>query len=420
MRVIRKGKVMDMNKREIVDGIYSFSMNIDNIIFENMWELPHGVSMNSYIVKGNDVAIIDGVIGWDGVPETLYKNLKDFDIELEDIKYLVVNHVEMDHTGWLTNFKKMSKDFTVVATKKGEDIIKSFYGDDMNILVVKDGDTLDLGHGKILAFYEIPNVHWPETMMTYEISSKALFPCDLYGIFGTVKGHLYDDELTDDEKKIYAEEGLRYYTNVMMTYTPRVKKAIEKTRALDIKLILPGHGILYRGNPDQIVDDYERWGAYTNGQGENEVTIIWGSMYGSTEKMVNYTKGLLEKEGIKVKMVQMPYDTQSNVLTKSLSSAAIIIAAPTYEYKMFPPVAHALDELGRKRMIGKKTLYFGSAGWIGGAKKDFESILETSRMKWDIVDALEFIGTADEDAYQMINHAVKKLIESMKENIYQR
>ncbi len=403
-----------MNKKEVSDGIYALSMNVDNIVFENMWDLPNGVSLNSYIVKGKDVAIIDGVIGWDGIPETLYKNLDEIGIKLEDIKYLVVNHVEMDHSGWIENFKKITKDFTIVATKKAEDMIKAFYGDDLEIKVVKDGDSIDLGNGKVLEFYATPNVHWPETMMTYEVSSKSLFPCDLYGTFGQVEAHLFDDELTPEEKAMYDIEGIRYYSNVMMTYAAMVKKAIVKTRTLDINYVLPGHGILFRSNPNQIIDDYERWSDYTNGSGKKQVTILWGSMYGSTEKMVNFSKQIIEDRGFAVKTVELPKDTQSDVLTKSLDSSAIIVAAPTYEYKMFPPVAHALDEIGRKRMTGKKTLYFGSAGWIGGAKRDFENIIESSKMNWEIIDAIEFIGNARENAYEQIEDAINRLLDSVE------
>ncbi len=406
-----------MNKKEIVNGIYALSMNLKDIVFESMWDLPYGVSLNSYIVKGNDVAIIDGVIGWDGVPETLYQHLNEIDIKLEDIKYLIVNHVEMDHSGWLENFKNLKEDATVVATKKGIELIKAYYGDDMKTLVVKDGDSIDLGDGKVLNFYATPNVHWPETMMTYEVGSKSLFPCDLYGVFGEVNDHMYDDELTEEEKVLYDEEGMRYFSNVMMTYGAMVNRAIAKTRILDIDYILPGHGILYRDNPSKILSDYERWVEYSNGKGRNEVTILWGSMYGSTKRMVNYVSKILENKGIKVNLVHLPYDTQSNVLTKVLSSAAVIIAAPTYEYKLFPPVAHAIDELARKRMTGKQALYFGSAGWIGGAKKDFESMLQEARLNWNVVDAIEFIGTAKDEVFKTVDEAVNRLIDSMKDNI---
>lgn len=407
-----------MKKLEVTNGIYALSMNIESMKFENMWDLPHGVSLNSYIVKGRDVAIIDGVIGWDGVPETLYENLHEMGIEIKDIKYLVVNHVEMDHSGWLNDFKKLHTDCTLVATKKGEEIIRTFYGNDLDIHVVNDGDTLDLGNGKVLSFHAIPNVHWPETMMTYEQSTKTLFPCDLYGSFGTVNDHAFDDELDDRELDLLEEEGIRYFSNVMMTYSAMLKKAIVKTRSLDLQFILPGHGIFYRKNPQKIIDDYDRWADYTNGKGEKAITIIWGSMYGSTEKMVHHVIHTLNDKGITVRTVHLPDDTQSDVLAKTIGSAGVIIAAPTYEYKMFPPVAHALDEIGRKRMTGKAVLYFGSAGWIGGAKRDFESILTSGRMDWQVVDAIEFIGVANKETYQKVDAALDQLIASIEDRIY--
>ncbi len=408
-----------MFKKQIEKDTYMFSMNVEKMLFESMWELPNGVTMNSYIVKGNDIAIIDGVIGWDGVPETLYQAMEEIDVNVDDIKYLIVNHVEPDHSGWIENFKKIRTDFTLVTTAKGAEITKAFYGDDFDILVVKEGDTLDLGNGRILHFHPVPNVHWPETMVTYDEKTKILFTCDLYGAFGSIQDHYFDDEMTEEEMAKYELEGKRYFSNVMMTFVPLLKRAIAKTKTLDLAMIAPGHGPLYRGNPEKIIDGYSRWAEFANGSGKNEVTILWGTMYGSTQKTVEYAKELLEKSGVSVNLLQMPIDTQSDVLTYVLESAGVIVAAPTYEYKMFPPVAHAIDELGRKKMNGKTALYFGSFGWSAGAKKELETLLEEHRMNWNMVDFIEFNGTPKSDDFDLVEQGVLKLIDAMKEKVVQ-
>ncbi|MGS0973709.1 MAG: FprA family A-type flavoprotein [Candidatus Izemoplasmataceae bacterium] len=406
-----------MNKKKLKDGLYMLSMNVDDMLFESMWELPHGVSMNSYLVKGEKTAIIDGVIGWDGVPETLYKELGDIDVDPKNIAYLIVNHLEPDHSGWIDNFKKVNDDFTVVTTAKGEPILKAFYGEDLKIMVVGEGDTLDLGNGKVLSFHPTPNVHWPETMLTYEQCTKALFSCDMYGAFGTVSDRCFYDELSKEEQAVIEEETIRYYSNVLTTFSPMVKRSIAKTKELDVEMILTGHGPAYRGDINQIIAQYESYTNYANGFGKNEVAILYGSMYGTTEKVVHIVKDLIEEKGLKVHMLHMPYTSESEMVAKVFSSAGVIVAASTYEYKMFPPVAHAIDELGRKKITGKESMFFGSYGWNSGAQKDFTTILDTYRMKWNIDHTLEFEGIAKEVQISEIKEAVNDLLKRMKEKV---
>lgn len=406
-----------MFKKKIAEGLFMFSMSVDDILFESMWKLPHGVSMNSYIVKGEKTAIIDGVIGWDGVPETLYKELEEFDINLKDIKYLIVNHLEPDHSGWINNFKEMHSDFTIVTTAKGKPILEAFYGNDFEIMIVGEGDKLDLGNGRILSFHPTPNVHWPETMLTYEELSKTLFSCDMYGAFGSLKDEYLYDNLSVDDKVMFDEETARYYSNVLTTFSPMVKRSIAKTKELDVFMIAPGHGPIYQNSVKKIITQYETYTAYANGQGKNEIAILFGSMYGITKKVVDVVKGIIEEKGIKVHMLHMPYTTESEIVAKVFSSAGVIVAAPTYEYKMFPPVAHAIDELGRKKITGKEAVFFGSYGWKSGAYKEFISIIDGYRMKWNVVDSIEFEGIAKENRILAIKDAVDILISRMKEKI---
>jgi len=362
-----------MKKLKIADGIHMLTMNVDDILFEGIWELANGVTLNSYIVQGEKTAIIDGVIGWDGIPETLYKNLEEIGVDPQNIDYLIVNHMEPDHSGWISSFKKIKDDFTIICTDKAAKMVASFYGED-KIRIVKEGDTLDLGNGKILSFHPVPNVHWPDTMYTYERATKTLFSCDMFGAFGRMGDHCFDDELTPEEVDFFEDEGIRYYSNVMTTFTPSLKKAIEKAKTLEIATIAPGHGPVYRKNPQKIIDDYSRFSLYAEGAGKNEVTILWGSMYGMTEKAVDYVEGVLQKEGIKYSKLRMPLDSHSSMVAAVFKSAGIIIAAPTYEYKLFPPVAEALNELGRKKIAGKTAFRFGSYGWSGGAEKELSEI----------------------------------------------
>jgi len=401
---------------KIADGIHMLTLNVEDILFEGMWELANGVTINSYIVQGDKTAIIDGVIGWDGVPETLYKGLEEIGVDPKNIDYLIVNHMEPDHSGWISNFRKVKDDFTIICTEKAAKMVTSFYNED-KIKVVKEGDTLDLGKGKVLSFHPVPNVHWPDTMYTYERSTKTLFSCDMFGTFGMMGDHCFDDELTPEEVEFFESEGMRYYSNVMITFNSSVKKAIEKAKSLEINTIAPSHGPVYRKNPQKIMDDYMRFTRYAEGAGKNEVTILWGSMYGMTAKAIEHAESILKREGVKYNKLQMPLESESEMVATVFRSAGIIIAAPTYEYKLFPPVAAALNEVGRKRITGKVAFRFGSYGWSGGAEKELKEIIERNKMNWDFIESVEFEGAPKEEHLAKVEAGVLELIKRMRDKV---
>jgi len=403
-----------MRKVKIADGVHMLTLNVDEILFEGMWDIVNGVTLNSYIVQGEKTAIIDGVIGWDGVPETLYRNMEEIGVDPQNIDYLIVNHMEPDHSGWISNFMKIKDDFTVICTDKAAKMVLSFYGED-RIRVVKEGDTLDLGNGKVLSFHPVPNVHWPDTMYTYERDTKTLFSCDMFGSFGKMGDHCFDDELTPDEVEFFENEGIRYYSNVMSTFTASVKKAIEKAKTLEIRTIAPGHGPVYRKNPGKIMDDYARFTRYAEGAGKNEITILWGSMYGMTGKALDHAESVLKREGVRYSKLEAARTSDSEIVASVFRAAGIIIAAPTYEYKLFPPAAAALSEAGRKRITGKAAFRFGSYGWSGGAENELKDIIERNRMNWDFVESVEFEGAPKEEDLARVEAGILKLIEKVKE-----
>jgi len=405
-----------MKKLKIADGIHMLTMNVEDILFEGIWELANGVTLNSYLVQGEKTAIIDGVIGWDGVPETLYKNLAEIGVDPQNIAYLIVNHMEPDHSGWIANFRKIKDDFTIICTDKAAKLVASFYDED-KIRIVKEGDTLDLGKGKVLSFHPVPNVHWPDTMYTYERDTKTLFSCDMFGAFGRMGDHCFDDEFTSEEADFFEAEGIRYFSNVMITFTSSVRKAIEKAKTLAVNTIAPGHGPVYRKNPQKIIDDYSRFSLYAEGAGKNEIAILWGSMYGMTAKAVAHVESLLQREGVKYTKLEMPLESESEMVATVFKAAGVIIAAPTYEYKLFPPVAAALNELGRKRITGKAAFRFGSYGWSGGAEKELKEIMERNSMKWDFVESVEFAGAPKEEDLSRVEAGVMELLNKMKEKI---
>ena len=228
---------------------------------------------------------------------------------------------------------------------------------------------------------------------------------------------LFDDELTPEEIAFFEAEGIRYYSNVMTTFTSSLRKALAKAKALDIKTIAPGHGPVYRKNPQKIIDDYTRFSQYANGAGKNEVAILWGSMYGMTAKAVDYVESILQREGVKYNRLEMPLESDSEMIATVFKSAGIIVAAPTYEYKLFPPVAAALNELGRKRISGKLAFRFGSYGWSGGAEKELKEIIARNNMNWEFIDSVEFEGAPKQEDLMKVEAGVLALLERMKEKV---
>ncbi|WP_353096822.1 FprA family A-type flavoprotein [Tissierella praeacuta] len=406
-----------MNVTKVIDDTYLLSVNVENILFEGLWDIPNGVSLNSYIIKGEKTAIVDGVCGWDGVPESLFALLDELSIDPKSIEYLIINHMEPDHSGWIEAFKEINPNFKVICSKKSAELLDAFYGHTENITVVTDNDTLDLGNGHTLKFVEIPNVHWPDTIATFDTLTGTLFSCDAFGSFGNLKEANYDDMLDSQAIDFYENEAVRYYANIVASFSMPVKKAIDKCSPLPIKIIAPGHGIVWRKDPNKIIEDYARYASYQKGPAKEEITLIWGSMYGMTEKAVDYIVKILEGEDIKVNIHRVPETSWGTVLASAWNSTGIILAMPTYEYKMFPPMAAVLEELGKKKIFGRKAFRLGSYGWSGGAQKELDEIMNKYCMKWDFIDPVEFKGTPREEDLQLIEERVKDLVKEVKKAV---
>jgi flavorubredoxin len=402
-----------MKITNLAEGVDQLSINVEGLLFESLWDMPNGVSINSYVVKGEKIALIDGVCGWDGVPETLYALLDRLKVDIKSINYLVLNHLEPDHAGWIEDFRKLHTDFEVICTDKGAELFEAFFGEGVPIRVVKDDDTLDLGGGKVLTFKTIPHVHWPDAMVTYDAQTGILFTCDAFGSFGKLEGSALDDGYSDDEIAAYEPETIRYYANILSAFSPFVIKAIEKLKTLEIKMIAPGHGLVWHSRVQKIIQDYLDYAGYQKGVARREVTLIWGSMYGMTGDAVKAAIETLEDSGITYHVHQVPDSSWGDILTSVWRSSGIILAMPTYEYKMFPPMAAILEEIGKKKAQGRKAFRFGSYGWSGGAQKELEEIHERSKLCWSFIEPYEFRGKPTDADLRIVKKQVKALVDSI-------
>ncbi len=403
-----------MQAVKIADGIYWIGANIHTEdLFEGIWPIPKGVALNSYIVKGDKIAIIELVREWGGASHILLENMKSIPVDVKDIDYIILNHLEPDHTGFTYTLHQLAPKAEIIATPKGVELVDGFYEIKNNVKTVKTGDTLDLGQGKEFMFAEIPNVHWPETMVTYEKSTKTLFSSDAFGAYGVHKGSIFDDETPDAHKPYWEEEMLRYYANIVAMFSTSVLKAIDSLKDIEIKTIAPSHGLVWRGKPEVVVKKYIRYANYNQDYAEPEICVVWGSMYGNTEAMLSCILRGIESENVPVKIYRVPNDDPSFILADVYKSAGLIIGTPTYEYEMFPPMKYLLDLLKKKRMRFKKVLFFGSYGWSGGAQKDFDEL--STNMKWDILEPVVFRGYPTSEIQKKGEDLAAELARQVKE-----
>lgn len=404
-----------MGPDKIKDNVYRLPATVCcKDLFEGIWPIPNGVMLNSYLVKGNEkTVLIDYVKDWDGAKEEIDEDLKSLGIENNKIDYFIINHMEPDHTGAIKEFVDLNPNMEILCSKKAVDLLKAFYGISNNVRVVEDGEKLDIG-GKTLQFFMTPNVHWPETMMTYLIEDGILFSCDAFGAFG-IYSNSYDDKLTIKERDLLIVETERYFANIISSFSAFCLRAIKKLEAINVNIICPSHGIVWRDNPLEVVKIYERLANYAKGPREKEITIVWSSMYGNTQALVDsFIKGIESVGGIKIHVLQVPQTHESFVLEKAWRSEGIIVGMPTYEYKMFPPMYAVLDQMDRSHITGRKIARFGSYGWSGGALKQFLPFVDS--MKLDFIGEVEYQGAPSEEDREKAFSLASKMAKAILEN----
>jgi len=404
-----------MKIHNIVDDIYRLSVNIEDkdYLFEGIWPIPHGISINGYLIKGEKNVIIDLTQDIMDFPREIEHQMGDASLGIEDIDVIVVNHMEPDHSGWLREFCQKNSKAVIYCTEKAIPLLEAFSGVPADrAIAITDGQILQVGDYE-LQFFNTPNIHWPETMMTYERKRKILFSCDAFGSYGKVdEDAIFDDQISDEKHKFYEDEALRYYANIVATFSTFVLKGLEKLKDLPIDVICPSHGIIWRENPSTIIEMYKRYAEYSKGPGEKEVTLIWSSMYGNTKQILTTIVEVLRKRKIPVHVHQVPGDDIGYILANAWKSAGLLFAMPTYEYKMFPPMAHIIDELIVKRVKNKKVFRFGSYGWVGGAQKDFDE--KTQKAGWDILGNHEWQGAPTEEDHASIRQSIEKYCDTLE------
>jgi anaerobic nitric oxide reductase flavorubredoxin len=354
-------------------------------LFEGMWPITQeGVTYNSYLINGKKKALIDLTKSLKG--EDLLRHIESL-TDIAALDYIVINHMEPDHTGVIRLFQRLAPQAIVLCTEKAKAMLESFYGITDRIQVVRDGERVSLGDMD-LQFFDTPFVHWPETMMTYIPERGILFSCDGFGGYGAFDGAIFDDEYSS--VAYYEREALRYYSNIVAKFSRMVLKAIEKLASLPVKIVAPSHGLIWRAHPERIIELYARWARFGIEPALPEVTLLYASMYGNTETMMNAVAHGVSRAGVSLQVFDVARTHASYILPSLWTRQGVLVGAPTYEGHLFPPMMAALAIAEQKNIVKRKAAYFGSYGWHGGAQLKFQKLVEP--MQWDILENLTFIG----------------------------
>lgn len=346
-------------------------------LFENLWPLPHGVSYNAYLVSDQKTALVDAVKG-PFLGEFLDR-IQEIAKDDRSIDYLIINHMEPDHSGALRYLLKMFPAMKLVGNKKTMDLLEGFYNITDRTLVVQDGDSLDLGSHR-LEFALTPMVHWPETMMTYDPKDRVLFSGDAFGGFGATDLGLFDDEI---DQAFFEGEALRYFSNIIGRYSPMVLKAIDKVSRWDIGTVASTHGPVWRRNPGRILDLYRRWSRHET---DPTITIAYASMYGNTYRQVEHLARLLTEAKVPLKIHNLSRSHASFVIRDIWRSRGLVLACPTYNMGLFPLMDDLVSMLENKMLKNRFLAVLGSYSWAGGAMKALAQFAEKNH--WELIEPI--------------------------------
>jgi len=348
---------------EVAKGIHWLGVNDRQTqLFEELWPLPNGVSYNAYLVEGAECcALIDTVKG--AFAAEYLGRVKQWLSAGRRIGYLVINHMEPDHSGSIAALAEICPGIKLVGNAQTLKMLADFYGLTENTFAVADGDELDLG-GRKLLFRLTPMVHWPETMMTFDARTGTLFSGDAFGGFGTLDGGIFDDEVDIDR---YQDDIRRYFTNIVGRFSAMVVKAIDKLSDLEIAVVAPTHGPIWRENPGRIISAYAAWSRHETEPG---VVIAYGSMYGNTERMADVLARSLTEAGIRsIKIFNAAHSHVSYVINDVWRYRGLVLGSCTYNLGLFPPMTELLDKLRGSNLAGRLVGLFGTYAWSGGGVK---------------------------------------------------
>lgn len=346
-------------KTEIANEIFWVGVVDYNIRDFHGYITNRGSTYNAYLIRGDKTALIDTVKHTFG--DELIRNVAEI-VDLDKLDYIIVNHVEMDHSSSLPMMAKLAKNATIICSERGKDALIEHYGSDFNkVKTVKSGDELKLG-SRTLKFLEAPMLHWPDSMFTYIVEDKILMPNDAFGQH-LATGQRFDDEV---DEHVLMEEAATYYANILMPLGPLVARKIQEVvqAGIPIEMIAPSHGIIWRKDPTKIIKAYSEWAAGTS---QKKIAIVYDTMWGSTDKMARAIAEGAISQGVEVKMLKLRASNNTEAMTEILTSKAVLVGSPTLNNGIFPTVGSFMTYAVGLKPKDKIWCFFGSFGWGGGA-----------------------------------------------------
>lgn len=339
-------------------------------LFENIFPIPRGVSYNSYVLLDEKTVLLDTVDA--SVAGQFFENLEHV-LADRTLDYLVVNHMEPDHCAMIADIVRRYQDVKVVGNAKTFGMMKQFFGTDYaeRAIVVKEGDTLATG-AHTLHFVMAPMVHWPEAMVTYDDKDKVLFSADGFGTFGALNGNIFADEVDFDRD--WLDDARRYYTNIVGKYGASVQALLKKAAGLEIAVICPLHGPIWRENLGYILEKYQKWSTYE--AEEKAVVIMYASMYGDTASAADALAGALSERGIrKIEVYDVSNTHVSELISEIFRASHLVFAAPTYNGGIYPVMENLLSDM-KALAVQKKTVALMENGtWAAMAAKQMREKL---------------------------------------------
>lgn len=336
--------------------------NRQHPVFEAAHPVPRGMSYNSYLLLDDKTALFDTV---DRTVQTqFFENLEQA-LDGRSLDYIVVHHMEPDHAATLGDLMIRHPETTIVCNGKAINMIRQFHAaEPKKVILVKEGDTLSTGRHSF-TFYDAPMVHWPEVVVSYDSTDKLLFSADAFGTFGALNGILFADEV--NFSRDWMDEARRYYTNIVGKYGPQVSSLLKKAAGLDIRMICPLHGPVWRKDLNVILEKYTLWATYT--PEVNGVVIPFASIYGGTETAANILACRLAELGVPVEMHDVSVSHYSYVLADCFKYSHIVFASPTFNNGIFDPMEHLLRDLAHHNLQKRTVALIQNGSWAPASGK---------------------------------------------------
>ncbi len=360
--------------REIKADLFWVGANDRRLsLFEGVYSVPKGVSYNSYVLRDEKTVIFDTVDK--AVGEQYFENLK-FVLDGKNPDYIIVQHMEPDHSATLKQLLCIYPDITVVCNQKTQTMINQFFDFEKEVKfhLVKEGDILDTGKHK-LTFVMAPMVHWPEVMVTYETTEKILFSADAFGTFGALNGAVFADEV--DFWKDYIDEARRYYTNIVGKYGMQVQSLLKKASSLEINYICPLHGFIWRNNIGDFVEKYQKWSSYT--PEEKGVMIAYATIYGHSGNAADIVASKLREKGIKTVVFDVSVTPVSEIVAAAFQYSHLVFVSSTYNAGIFITMEDLLRDLAAHNIQKRTVGFIENGSWAATSAKLMKETLQNCK-----------------------------------------